>query len=73
MREKITIKNEFHDTEITLIAKGGHLSKGQAKRAWKHLCGHKDCTCSGSLGARGVQDYLIFDNFDGTYDVALKK
>ena len=53
---KITLKNDFHNTEITLIAKNGMLSTGQVKKSKKTLCGIAGCTCGDELGTRGNQD-----------------
>jgi hypothetical protein len=58
---KLTLKNDFHGTEVVLqikldAVKEGvqlKLSAGQAKKAQAALCGIADCTCSGHTGARG--------------------
>ena len=57
---KLTLKNDFHDTEVTLkitlaeIKEGAtfELSPNQVKRAHRELCGTGDCCCSGHTGAR---------------------
>ncbi len=60
--EKLILRNDFHNTEVTLRinpninSKGTHdftLSTGQVKKANKTLCGIKDCACSGYLGCHG--------------------
>lgn len=61
----ITLTNDFHNTVVNLIPKNDRLSLRQIKRAKKELCGIDGCTCSGSTGTRGDQDYsveLIYDN-----------
>ena len=58
---KITLSNDFHNTEISLNVKNGQLSAGQVKRAQKVLCGLSDCRCSGDIGYRGRQQ----DGIDG--------
>lgn len=53
---KITLKNDFHNTEINLVVKDGKLSPAQVKRSRKALCGIAGCTCGDELGTRGQQD-----------------
>ena len=51
---KITLINNFHNTEIILNLKDGkNISAGQVKKSWNTLCGIKGCTCGNSLGMRG--------------------
>jgi len=56
---KITLTNNFHNTEINLVVLsngGGNMfSKSQVAKARKALCGIKGCTCGGMLGERGPQ------------------
>lgn len=53
----ITIRNDFHSTEIRLRADvGDELTPAQIKRAKNALCGIDGCTCSGDTGERGKQD-----------------
>jgi len=58
---KITLKNNFHNSEIILNAKekfeGLFISEGQMKKAKKTLCGIRGCECSNDFGVRGKQDY----------------
>lgn len=65
-RLSLTISNDFHDTQASVVARktsyiapdGGTIyliSKRSTKRAWKALCGQKECVCSNSIGARGPQ------------------
>lgn len=67
----ITLTNDFHGTEITIRVKAKDnyyiISRYQMNRMWKILCGHKDCTCSNSMGTRG-SEYVIEPVFQG--DVA---
>ena len=65
--KKITLSNDFHKTEITLVAKfigqvngenlyQWHLSDRQVKRARRKLCPCSDCTCIRTfIGTRGAQ------------------
>jgi hypothetical protein len=53
---KITLKNNFHNSEAVVIAKDGYISPRQAKDARNKLCGISGCTCGDSLGCRGPQD-----------------
>lgn len=61
---KLTLHNNFHGTSVTLViprpAKNIlHMSKGQEARARHHLCGMKDCTCSGAAGVRYESPALL--------------
>lgn len=43
---KIIIKNNFHNTEVTLITKqDGHANRRQLARVKQKLCGQSDCRC----------------------------
>ena len=53
---KITLTNDFHNTEVALNVKNNLISAGQIRRANKELCGIDGCTCSDDLGTRGPQD-----------------
>ena len=58
----ITLKNDFHHTEVHLIPKNGELSAGQIKRSRKILCGCDNCVCSNAAGMRGHDNpYILFD------------
>jgi hypothetical protein len=49
-----TLENTFHNTTVCVRAMPGDtLSRAQVRRAWKALCGWKDCTCGGAGGVRG--------------------
>jgi len=63
---KITLKNNFHNSEANLIVKDGKISESAIIRAEKKLCGIKDCTCG---GIRGPQDYIIENLYNGFYSV----
>jgi len=56
----ITLKNDFHGTEITLHDKCGRLSKSQVRKAKKALC-CGECTCSNEIGTRGYQSWQQAD------------
>jgi len=53
---KLTLKNDLHGTEATVIVKDGIISTASLKRARKKLCGMKDCACG---DIRGIQDMII--------------
>ena len=57
---KATIKNDFHNTESTVIInKSGVLSERQVRRVRDELCGYDACTCGGNLSEHGPQDVSI--------------
>lgn len=62
----ITLKNDFHNTEVRLNPKGGTLSASQIRRSEKVLCGIDGCTCGDAGGMRGQQDYEV--EFDMSWD-----
>ncbi len=59
--EKITLKNDFHNTEVNVVPQSGELSPRQVKRAWNTLCGIDGCTCGNDLGMRGDNPEIIVD------------
>lgn len=63
---KITLRNNFHNTEAVVIPRNGELSPRQVNRALKKLCGMKDCCCG---DVRGPQDVEITWNGDGSATV----
>lgn len=52
---RITLTNDFHNTEAVLRVNSESLSPAQVKRAKRLLCGVEGCTCSGEAGERGAQ------------------
>lgn len=54
---QITLTNNFHGTEVTIRPVDGRVSHRAGTRAWKALCGMKDCICGGQLGQRGPQHH----------------
>lgn len=55
--KKITLCNEFHNTEINLVAKidacgNMLLSNGQVSKARRTLCGIDGCKCGDAAGCR---------------------
>jgi len=69
---KITLSNEFHNTETTVnpkaITEGRFkgfykISASVAKRAKAKLCGINGCTCCGNFGERGGK-YVEVMNMD---------
>ena len=62
---KTTLINNFHDTEITVVAKPVSpgiysLSVGQVRKIRKALCGMDGCTCGDFLGQRGTEGLATF-------------
>jgi len=61
MKRKLNLRNNFHNSEVTLNVELDkieemetiELTANQVKKAQKALCGVKDCQCSGYLGTRG--------------------
>lgn len=56
---KITIRNDFHRTAVTLLLKPAsglnpELTKSQINRACRQLCGIDGCACGGPIGDRPV-------------------
>jgi len=59
-KTRVTLKNDFHDTEVNLIVEFGKiLTPAQKRRSFRELCGVFECECSGGIGIRGRQDYII--------------
>lgn len=64
----ITLKNDFHDTEIKIrIKDGGILSQNQMARIRKTLCGMNDCACGTIRGHQGVELNELTDPNTGKY------
>jgi hypothetical protein len=62
--EMVTLTNDFHNTEARVRCEVSEydgvlcirLSATQTNRAWKKLCGIRECRCSdGPCGERGPQ------------------
>lgn len=62
--QKITLTNDFHNAEVNLRVRAlwngveleiPSISKSQAAKARRSLCGIADCTCGGAFGQRGNQ------------------
>lgn len=62
MTTKITILNDFHNSEYTLRvpALPARLSAGQVRRCRRALCCIPGCTCGGNLGERGSQEVEVY-------------
>jgi len=58
---EITLKNDFHNTSVTLRLRGNYPTASQVKRAKKVLCGISGCTCSNVMGMRGQQDVKVME------------
>ena len=56
----ITLRNDFHNTEVNLmVGPGEEISQTQQQRAKRVLCGGTGCACSNALGVRGPQEVEI--------------
>lgn len=64
----ITLKNDFHNTEVRLNPRNENLSAWQIKKAYKTLCGMDDCTCSDDMGMRGHDNPEVELNVDWDFD-----
>ncbi len=61
----ITIRNDFHNTEVRIRANiGEELTWSQIMRARRKLCGIAGCTCGGPCGERGPQDGFYLEQLD---------
>jgi hypothetical protein len=65
IRSKITLRNDFHNTEATIISLDGFISARAMRRAENKLCGISDCQCGGT---RGRQDVYLVRHSDGSVD-----
>ncbi len=69
-RRKITLRNDFHQTEATVIAIDNIVSARAMRRAENKLCGISDCRCG---GLRGPQDICLEPlNYEGDMRVVAK-
>jgi hypothetical protein len=66
-RSKITLRNNFHNTEATVIALDNIISARAMRRAKNKLCGISDCKCGGRRGPQDV--YLEPINYAGDFRV----
>jgi len=58
----ITLKNNFHGTEVRLLPRNGRLSPAQMRKAHRVLCGLSECKCG---GIRGPQEYDVEGDGEG--------
>jgi hypothetical protein len=56
---KITLKNDFHNTQVTLDMKSSVPTGYQVKKSQKTLCPVAGCICGDVMGMRGPQDIKI--------------
>lgn len=60
-RQRITLTNHFHNSEVTILGKrNGYLSPGQVRRIEKELCGCESCACGRTVRDENgwILDYL---------------
>lgn len=58
----ITLKNEFHGTQVRLrVPKSGRLTPRQMRRAKEKLCGVSTCTCGDAAGCRPARYWDLRD------------
>ena len=72
MKKSITLTNDFHNTEATVIPKWnssgmGIVSRQAMTRAFRKLCGIAGCCCGGIRGRQEVDFWEIRQ--DGDYYV----
>ena len=79
-RQKITLRNDFHGTEITLRAEVDDefgyyiLSNSQIRKAKRALCPHltqlgsSSCKCEGYIGIRKYPPYDQWEAVGPAYD-----
>lgn len=65
-RKRITLTNDYHNSEVNLLVDSGALNQGgaelsptQISRARRELCGVDGCTCGDDLGMRGSQSVHV--------------
>ena len=70
---RIILKNQFHGSEVALNAKKNkgtyYISKWQAARARRELCGISDCKCGDEVGQRHMGNnnpYDVVPQLDGS-------
>lgn len=67
---KITIRNNFHNTEAYVTIRNGNTITGAtARRIEKKLCGVSGCKCGGVLGERGPQEFTYDYQLDERFKV----
>lgn len=67
--KKITLYNNYHNTEVKLIPNNGRLTHSQMERSRRVLCGCSGCACGDDFGARGPQESIItMDSDRGFFD-----
>ena len=68
METKIKLTNSFHRTEAYVIPKNNVVMHQSAQRAFKKLCGMKDCCCGETrdsfydleqINGRPKSDYIV--------------
>ena len=67
----ITLKNDFHRTEVRVRVQGGSpwkLTLRQSQRVDRELCGMTECRCGGVRGHQDVEiDYDVADRHDDPF------
>ena len=67
---KIQLTNDYHQTAVNVIVdRDGDMSASQVRRVKRTLCPGRVCQCSGDLGTRGSQAYLVDTWIDSHYRV----
>jgi hypothetical protein len=67
---KVTIRNNFHNTERTVrLVEGENEIRGRRLKEWKKALCCSDCTCSGVSGLRGDFDNPSMVSSEGNYVV----
>lgn len=61
----ITLRNEFHNTEVVVEVQNGGISDKALDYAGKVLCGMSDCAC----GSVPMSGYCVVDTHGDEYNV----
>jgi len=79
--KKITLSNNFHNTEATVIPQAitegrfkgyAKISRKTAMRLKNELCGSADCLCGGNFGERGGSHLeVINEDYERNYIIDL--
>jgi hypothetical protein len=68
---RLHIRNDFHNTSVTVCSKTGSISRQVMHRVKWVLCSISDCQCSpwNSVVDEQGRRHCLEENYDGTYSV----
>ena len=62
MAKQVQLRNDFHNTKTYVLATDGEITRSQAMRARRKLCGIGGCACGGPCGERPIRsEYVTSD------------